>query len=75
MLHPNQAELICGLQNGVIKVWDLAEGKWTTEYVPDGEVAIRSISVAPDASQVVAANNKGMQTCFPFVLWFTNMIV
>ena len=56
-------------------MWDLAEGKWTTEYVPDGEVAIRSISVAPDASQVVAANNKGMQTCFPFVLWFTNMIV
>jgi WD40 repeat protein len=31
-LHPNQAELICGLQNGNIRVWDLAENK-CTEYV------------------------------------------
>lgn len=59
VLHPNQAELICGLQNGAIRVWDLAEGRWTRELVPDGEVAIRSISVSPDASRVVAANNKG----------------
>jgi len=59
VLHPNQAELICGLQNGAIKIWDLAEGKWTREHIPEGEVAIRSISVAPDASQVVAVNNKG----------------
>ncbi len=27
--------------------------------VPEGEVAIRSVHVAPDGSQVVAANNKG----------------
>jgi G protein beta subunit-like protein len=95
-LHPNQAELICGLQNGNIRVWDLAENK-CTEYVrhttqgtgdttrhatwhnhtprfllrdqsltdhttfqaPEPEVAVRSIHVSPDGSQVVAANNKG----------------
>lgn len=60
VLHPNQAELICGLQNGTIRVWDLAENKCTREYIPEpGEVAIRSISIAPDATQVVAANNNG----------------
>ena len=58
-LHPNQAELICGLQNGTIRVWDLAENKCTREHIPEGDVAIRSISVAPDATQVCAANNKG----------------
>jgi G protein beta subunit-like protein len=57
-LHPNQAELICGLQNGNIRVWDLAENK-CTEYAPEPEVAVRSIHVSPDGSQVVAANNKG----------------
>eukprot|EP01087_Luapelamoeba_hula_P017015 TRINITY_DN5318_c0_g1_i1.p1 TRINITY_DN5318_c0_g1~~TRINITY_DN5318_c0_g1_i1.p1 ORF type:complete len:305 (-),score=41.95 TRINITY_DN5318_c0_g1_i1:97-1011(-) len=65
-LHPNQAELICGLQNGTIRVWDLAENRCTREYIPDGEVAVRSISIAPDASQVVAANNKGH--CFVWKL-------
>jgi G protein beta subunit-like protein len=66
VLHPNQAELICGLQNGTIRVWDLAENKCTREHLPEGEVAIRSISVAPDGSQVVAANNKGH--CFVWKL-------
>ncbi|KAL6057291.1 TOR complex subunit lst8 [Balamuthia mandrillaris] len=67
VLHPNQAELICGLQNGTISVWDLAENKCSREHVPVvGEVAIRSISVAPDGSQVVAANNKG--NCFVWKL-------
>jgi G protein beta subunit-like protein len=37
-LHPNQAELICGLQNGNIRVWDLAENK-CTEYVRTHNVA------------------------------------
>lgn len=30
-----------------------------TIQVPEGEVAVRSIHVSPDGSQVVAANNKG----------------
>jgi len=58
-LHPNQAELICGLQNGTVRVWDLAENKCTREHLTEGETAIRSITVAPNATQVVAANNKG----------------
>ncbi len=37
-LHPNQAELICGLQNGNIRVWDLAENK-CTEYVRTHNIA------------------------------------
>jgi len=58
-LHPNQAEIISGDQNGNIKVWDLSANKMSRELTPDGEIALRSISVANDASFVVAANNKG----------------
>eukprot|EP01103_Thecamoeba_quadrilineata_P017580 TRINITY_DN6306_c0_g1_i1.p1 TRINITY_DN6306_c0_g1~~TRINITY_DN6306_c0_g1_i1.p1 ORF type:complete len:307 (+),score=45.61 TRINITY_DN6306_c0_g1_i1:26-946(+) len=61
-LHPNQAELISGDQNGTIRVWDLVGNQCSREVVPDGEVAIRSVSVASDGSGVVAANNRG--NCF-----------
>jgi G protein beta subunit-like protein len=61
-LHPNQGEIICGDEDGNIRVWDLTANSCSYELVPDGKNAIRSISVAPDASLVVAANNKG--TCF-----------
>jgi G protein beta subunit-like protein len=58
-LHPNQAELLSGDQNGNVRVWDLAANACSRELVPDGEVAIRSVSVAPDGSLVAAANNRG----------------
>ena len=59
VLHPNQAELISGDQNGSVRVWDLTAGACSRELVPEGEVAIRSVSVAADGSMVVGANNKG----------------
>jgi len=66
-LHPNQAELITGDQNGSIKIWDLVASECTRELVPDGEVAIRSVTVAGDGSAIVAANNKG--NCFVWKLF------
>eukprot|EP01101_Sappina_pedata_P006708 TRINITY_DN3411_c0_g1_i1.p1 TRINITY_DN3411_c0_g1~~TRINITY_DN3411_c0_g1_i1.p1 ORF type:complete len:316 (+),score=108.09 TRINITY_DN3411_c0_g1_i1:27-950(+) len=65
-LHPNQAELISGDQNGNIKVWDLTANKMSREVTPDGEVALRSVSIASDGSAAVASNNKG--NCFVYRL-------
>jgi len=55
-LHPNQAELISGDQNGNVKVWDLSTSNCVSEYVPDGVTPIRSVSIGEDAKHVVAAN-------------------
>jgi len=65
-LHPNQGELISGDQNGNIRVWDLTANACSRELVPDGEIAIRSISICSDSSKVVAANNSGK--CFVWKL-------
>mmetsp|Transcript_13753 Transcript_13753/g.40690 ORF Transcript_13753/g.40690 Transcript_13753/m.40690 type:complete len:303 (-) Transcript_13753:106-1014(-) len=58
-IHPNQAELISGDQGGAVNVWDLTAAELTSvlELVPDGEVAVRSVTIAADASKVVAGNN------------------
>ena len=61
-----QGELISGDRNGNIRVWDLAANTCSCELVPAGEVAIRSVTVAADASLVAAANNHG--TCFVWKL-------
>lgn len=58
VLHPNQGEVISGGEDGSIRVWDLTANS-CYELVPDGKTAIRSITVASDASSVVAANNRG----------------
>eukprot|EP00003_Mantamonas_plastica_P030794 TRINITY_DN775_c0_g2_i1.p1 TRINITY_DN775_c0_g2~~TRINITY_DN775_c0_g2_i1.p1 ORF type:complete len:282 (-),score=39.73 TRINITY_DN775_c0_g2_i1:107-952(-) len=59
VLHPNQGELISGDQTGAVRVWDLAGNSCSTELMPDGDTPIRSVSVASDASMLVAANNSG----------------
>ena len=43
-------------------MWDLTANACSFELVPDGKNPIRSITVATDASTVVASNNRG--TCF-----------
>ena len=62
VLHPNQGELLSGDQNGNVRVWDLTANACSRELVPDGEVAVRSLAVTPDAQLVCGANNKG--ACF-----------
>eukprot|EP01119_Soliformovum_irregulare_P012889 TRINITY_DN3373_c0_g1_i1.p1 TRINITY_DN3373_c0_g1~~TRINITY_DN3373_c0_g1_i1.p1 ORF type:complete len:232 (-),score=36.26 TRINITY_DN3373_c0_g1_i1:150-845(-) len=57
-----QVELISGDQNGNIRVWDLTSNSCSRELVPDGEAAVRSITIAQDGTKVVAANNRGK--CF-----------
>ena len=58
-LHPNQAEIISGQQNGTVRIWDLTAGKHRLELNPDGEVATRSVQYSPNGSIAVSANNKG----------------
>ena len=63
VLHPfNQHELISGDQLGNIRVWDLRVGACSCELVPEVGVPVRSLTIAPDGSLVVAANNNG--TCY-----------
>lgn len=57
VLHPNQTELISGDQGGNVRVWDLQANACMQEIVPDGDVPIRSVDIAGDASTVVAGNN------------------
>lgn len=66
MLHPNQAELIAADEDGTIRVWDLTANACSYELVPDGKTPIRSLSIANDASLIVAASNKG--ACFAWRL-------
>ncbi|CAM9636059.1 unnamed protein product [Chrysoparadoxa australica] len=58
-LHPNQAELISGDQLGKVKVWDLTASKCRDVAVDSQDNSIQSITVATDASYVVAASSKG----------------
>ena len=62
VLHPNQGELICVGEDGVLRIWDLAANTCSTELIPDGTTPLRSVTMASDASTVIAANNNG--SCF-----------
>ena len=61
-LHPNQAEIIFGDQNGRVRIWDLAEGQLLDLYTDAEETPIRSIAISRDATKLVAGNNLG--ACF-----------
>ena len=62
VLHPNQQELISGDQQGNIRVWDLTADACSCELVPEVGTPVRSLTMAPDSSLMVAANNSG--TCY-----------
>lgn len=59
VLHPNQGELISADQDGTIRVWDLTSNRCSYERSPGSNVSIRSLSIAADATMLVAANDKG----------------
>ena len=59
-LHPNQAEILSGDQNGLLAIWDLsASGSSVTTTCPEQDVAIRSVAVAADGSRAAAASSSG----------------
>jgi len=58
-LHPNQVDLVSVDEDGNLRVWDLKATTCGVDIIPDGKIPLRSVTVATDASVVVAANNRG----------------
>jgi G protein beta subunit-like protein len=57
-LHPNQAQLISGDQNGSVKVWDLSTSSVSQELMSGGDdVPVRAVAISDDGERVVAVNN------------------
>eukprot|EP01127_Copromyxa_protea_P019759 TRINITY_DN6488_c0_g1_i1.p1 TRINITY_DN6488_c0_g1~~TRINITY_DN6488_c0_g1_i1.p1 ORF type:complete len:339 (-),score=46.02 TRINITY_DN6488_c0_g1_i1:59-1075(-) len=61
VLHPNQGSLICGCQDGTVRIVDLIADKefsvQCTEETDDN--GIRSVSVSPDGSCLAAVGDSG----------------
>lgn len=64
-LHPNQAEIVVGLQDGTIRVIDLTAGKVSCILsMSDDESAIRSVACSADGKLLVGVNNEGVCTAY-----------
>jgi WD40 repeat protein len=71
VLHPNQAELFVGYQDGTVKVFDLSmTNKPVKEAIPEDDTAIRSLSVSPDGSLLCAVNNSVLTFHSTFIVNF-----
>jgi WD40 repeat protein len=71
VLHPNQAELFVGYQDGTVRVFDLSmANKPIKEAIPEDDTAIRSLSVSPDGSLLCAVNNSVSTFHSSFILNF-----
>ncbi len=64
VLHPNQAEVISGDQNGNVRIWDLTAHKCREEFCPEEETPIRSVSIAHNESFMTAGSHRGMLYIF-----------
>ncbi len=58
VLHPNQAELLTGDQEGRVRVWDLGSNRCIHETQPEGNIPVRSVTISNDASLIAAGNNE-----------------
>ncbi|KAK0548734.1 TOR complex subunit lst8 [Tilletia horrida] len=59
IVHPNQGELISCDEGGRMKIWDLTSSSVSYHTLPEPEVPLRSVTVASDASILVAGSNSG----------------
>ncbi|KAJ8945168.1 hypothetical protein NQ318_001634 [Aromia moschata] len=57
-LHPNQAELFVGDQNGIIYRWDLRTDN-NEQLIPENDAMILDIAISPDSQLMASVNNKG----------------
>lgn len=64
VLHPNQGELIAGDESGNIRVFDLTQNKMSYEQRAGVGSAVRSLSIATDASLAATSHDNGK-----VVLW------
>jgi G protein beta subunit-like protein len=59
VLHPNQGELIAGDEHGNIRVFDLTQNMMSYEQASGVDSAVRSISIAADASLAATSHDNG----------------
>lgn len=59
LIHPNQGELVSADQSGGVRVWDLGENQCTSEFIPEEDVPMQSVSMSAEGNFLVAANDKG----------------
>jgi len=61
VLHPNQGEIICGCQDGMIRVIDLVASKVAGTVGPQtlDNYTIRSVSVSPDGTLLASGDDSG----------------
>ena len=64
-LHPNQAELYMGDQNGIIYIWDLQNDR-NEQIQVDSDISVQHLSIDPDGTYLAAVDNKG--NCYSFAL-------
>jgi len=61
VLHPNQAELICGCDDGTVQIIDLTANKVVKQWkIPhEHEPPVRCVSISADAKIMAVATNTG----------------
>lgn len=67
-LHPNQSEIVVGVQDGRLCVWDTRNNVISQEVVPEANEPIQSVDIMADGSSIAVLCTHGK--CF---IYATNM--
>lgn len=57
-LHPNQANLFIGDQNGILYIWDMRNDQQEQVQV-DHDISIQHLDIDPDGNHLAVVDNKG----------------
>ncbi|KAL7713713.1 Target of rapamycin complex subunit LST8 [Entamoeba marina] len=58
-LHPNQAEIIVGLQDGRVCVWDTRNNVISQEITPEQNQSVQSVDITADGAMIAALGTHG----------------
>lgn len=58
-LHPNQSEMIVGLQDGRLCIWDTRNNIVSQEVIPEMNESIQSVDVSSDGTQIAVLQTHG----------------
>ena len=64
ILMPTEQSCVVCDENGVISSWDLRATSTFLQKTPPTKIPVRSLAIAPDGSQFVAAAQDGKTVCF-----------
>ena len=63
-LHPNQSEMVVGLQDGRLCIWDTRSNAISQEIIPEENESIQSVDVSADGSLIAVLQTHGK--CFVY---------